>query len=109
MLDNKETVFEVGKIVAIRITTGDEVIGEITDMNKESITLKKPCGLQLNQQTGEVILAPATMLGDPTAPIAYQRSAIVARMTPRDDALSSYKEYASDIALVKKDGLVLPK
>ena len=109
MLDNKETVFEVGKIVAIRITTGDEVIGEITNMDKESISLKKPCGLQINQQTGEVILAPATMLGDPEKPIAYQRTAIVARMTPRSDALESYKSYASDIALVKKDGLVLPK
>lgn len=109
MLDNKETVFEVGKIVAIRISTGDEVIGEITSMDKESISLKKPCGLQLNQTTGEVILAPATMLGDPEKPIAYQRGSIVARMTPREDALESYKEYASDIALVKKDGLVLPK
>jgi hypothetical protein len=109
MLDNKETVFEVGKIVAIRISTGDEVIGEITNMDKESISLKKPCGLQLNQTTGEVILAPATMLGDPEKPIAYQRGSIVARMTPRADALESYKAYASDIALVKKDGLVLPK
>lgn len=109
MLNNKETVFEVGKIVAIRILTGDEVIGEITNMDKESITLKKPCGLQINQKTGEIILAPATMLGDPMKPIAYQRTAIVARMTPRDDALDSYKDYASDIALVKKDGLVLPK
>jgi len=109
MLNNKETVFEVGKVVAIRIVTGDEVIGEITDMDKESITLKKPCGLQINPQSGEIILAPATMLGDPTKPVAYQRTAIVARMTPRIDALESYKDYASDIALVKKDGLVLPK
>ena len=109
MLNNKETVFEIGKVVAIRISTGDEVIGEITNMDKESISLKKPCGLQINQQTGEIILAPATMLGDPKHPIAYQRTAIVARMTPRDDALESYKEYASDIVLGKQDRLVLPK
>ena len=109
MLEDKERVFEIGKVVAIRISTSDEIIGEITDMDKESITIKKPCGLQMNQQTGEVILAPATMLGDPEKPIAYQRTAIVARMTPRKDAVESYKEYASDIALVKKDGLVLPK
>jgi len=109
MLNNKETVFEVGKIVAFRITTGDEIIGEITDMDKESITIKKPCGLQINPKTGEIALAPATMLGDPEKPIAYQRGAIVARMTPRKDALDSYKDYASDIALVKQDGLVLPK
>ncbi len=109
MLDNKETVFEVGKIVAFRITTGDEIIGEITNMDKESITIKKPCGLQIQPQTGQVALAPATMLGDPDKPVAYQRSSIVARMIPRDDAVESYKEYASDIALIKKDGLVIPK
>lgn len=109
MLDNRETVFKVGKIVAFRIITGDEIIGEITNIDKESITIKKPCGLQINQKTGEVVLAPATMLGDPDEPVAYQRNAIVARMTPRDDALESYKDYASDIALVKKSGLVLPK
>ena len=109
MLDNKETVFEVGKIVAFRITTGDEIIGEIASMNKESITIKKPCGLQIQPQTGQVALAPATMLGDPDKPVAYQRGSIVARMTPREDAVESYKEYASEIAIVKKDGLVLPK
>lgn len=109
MLDNKETVFEVGKVVAFRISTGDEIIGEITSMDKESITIKKPCGLQVQPSTGQVALAPATMLGDPEKPVSYQRGSIVARMTPRDDAVESYKEYASDIALVKKDGLVLPK
>ena len=108
MLEDKERVFEVGKVVAFRITTGDEIIGEITNMDKESITIKKPCGLQVQQSTGQVALAPATMLGDPDKPVAYQRSAIIARMTPRDDAVESYKDWASDIALVKKDTLVLP-
>jgi len=70
MLEDKERVFEVGKVVAIRISTSDEIIGEITSMDKESITIKKPCGLQMNQQTGEVRLAPATMLGDQEKPIA---------------------------------------
>jgi hypothetical protein len=93
MLEDKEQVFEVGKVVAFRILTGDEIIGEITSMDKESITIKKPCGLQIQ----------------PHKPVAYQRSAIVARMTPRVDAVESYEEWASDIALIKKDGLVLPK
>jgi len=109
MLNDKERVFEVGKIVAFRILTGDEIIGEITNMDKESVTIKKPCGLQINPQNGQVALAPATMLGDPDTPVSYQRSAIVARMVPRADALESYKEYASDIALIKKDSLVIPK
>lgn len=109
MLENKETVFEVGKVVAFRISTGDEIIGEITSMDKESVTIKKPCGLQIHQQTGQVALAPATMLGDPEKPVSYQRGSIVARMTPRPDAVTSYEEYASDIAIVQKPGLVVPK
>lgn len=109
MLEAKKAVFETGKIVAFRIVTGDEIIGEITDMDKESITIKKPCGLQIQPQTGQIGLAPATVLGDPDADVAYQRTSIIAIMEPREDAVESYKEYASDIALVQKEGLVLPK
>lgn len=109
MLENKKAVFEVGKIVAFRITTGDEIIGEITAMDKESITIKKPCGLQIQPQTGQYGLAPATVLGDPAKDVAYQRNAILAVMDPREDAVESYKEYASDIKMISKERLVLPK
>ncbi len=112
MLEDKKAVFKVGKIVAFRITTGDEIIGKITDMDKESITIKKPCGLQIQPQSGQVGLAPATVLGDPDEDVAYQRSAILAVMKPRPDAVESYKEYASKIALLSKgghSGLLLPK
>ena len=112
MLEDKNAVFEIGKIVAFRITTVDEIIGEITDIDKESIMIKKPCGLQIQPQTGKVGLAPATVLGDPEADVAYHRNAILAVMKPRPDAVESYKEYASEIALLNKgghEGLVLPK
>ena len=109
MLETKSTIFEIGKIVAFRISTGDELIGKITSMDKESITIKKPCGLQVNPQNGQVGLAPASMLGDPDADVIYQRTAIIAIMKPRPDAATSYEEYASEIALIKKSGLLVPK
>lgn len=112
MLEDKKAVFTVGKIVAFRITTGDEIIGEITALDKESITIRKPCGLQIQPQSGQVGLAPATVLGDPEADVAYQRNAILAVMKPRPDAEESYKDYASNIALLPKgghEGLLLPK
>lgn len=109
MLENKKAVFKVGKIVAFRITTGDEIIGEITAMDKESITIKKPCGLQIQPGLGHIGLAPATVLGDPAKDVAYQRNAILAVMEPREDAVKSYEDYASDIALLSKEKLVLPK
>jgi hypothetical protein len=109
MLETRSAIFEVGKIVAFRIVTGDELIGKITSLDKESITIKKPCGLQIQPQTGQIGLAPATMLGHPDEDVIYQRTAIIAIMKPRPDAETAYEEYASEIALVRKSGLVVPK
>jgi len=109
MLEEKEAVFETGKIVAFRISTGDEIIGKVTNFNKYSVTIKKPCTLTFDPQTGNVGLIPASLLADPKKDITYQRSAIVAIMTPREDAASSYEAYASELALPKKSGLVMPK
>lgn len=108
MLEEKDTVFEVDKVIAFRIVTGDEIVGKIVTFDKGSVTLKKPCGLQMNQTTGQVGLAPATVLGHPDKPVRYERSSIVAIMTPRDDAISAYESYATELTIPKKGDLVLP-
>jgi hypothetical protein len=109
MLENKEAVFETDKTVAFRISTGDEIIGKVTSFDKHSVSIKKPCTLNYNPQTGDVGLMPASMLADPEKDIEYQRAAIIAIMIPRADAASSYEAYATDIAVPQKGGLVLPK
>ena len=107
MLENKEAVFEKDKIIAFRIITGDEVIGKITAFDSQSVTVKKPCTLTFDPQTGNVGLMPASLLSDPDKDIVYQRNAIVAIMTPRKDAATSYAEYASPVALAHKTGIVV--
>lgn len=109
MLENKEVVFKNGKVVAFRINTADEIIGEVTAFDSQSVTIKKPCTLTFDPGTGNVGLAPASLLADPSKDIIYQRSAIVAIMTPREDAANSYKAYASNIALPAKGGIVVPQ
>lgn len=109
MLENKEAVFETDKIIAFRIITGDEVIGKVTAFDSQSVTVKKPCTLTFDPQTGNVGLMPASLLSDPEKDIVYQRNAIVAIMTPREDAASSYEQYASPVAIAQKGGLVLPE
>jgi len=109
MLEEKEAVFEAGKIVAFRISTGDEIIGKVTSFDKYSVTVKKPCTLTFDPQTGNVGLMPASLLADPEKNISYQRTAIVAIMAPREDAATSYEAYATNLVLPKKDGLVMPK
>lgn len=108
MLENKEAVFKEDKIIAFRINTGDEVIGKITAFDSQSVTVKKPCTLTFDPGTGNVGLVPASLLADPEKDITFQRSAIVAIMTPRADAAASYEQYASPVAMPRKGGLVLP-
>lgn len=104
MLENKEAVFETGKVVAFRIITGEEIIGKITHFDSHSVSLKKPCTLTFNQEG--MGLMPASIIGNPEHDVTYQRSAIVAIMTPREDAVSSYEAYASSLVLPKKSGIV---
>ena len=105
MLENKEAIFKVDKIIAFRIVSGEEIIGKITHFDSQSVSIRKPCQLTIDPQ-GNVGLMPASFIGNPEEDVIYQRTAITAIMTPREDALSSYEAYASDLVLPKKEGIV---
>lgn len=109
MLVDQETqaIFEKGKIIAIRIITGDEIIGQIESFDREFVVLYQPCALAM-QEKG-IGLVPATMLGDPTKSITYQRSSIIATMTPNKKFLEVFEQHISAIQLPAKEGIVLSK
>jgi len=107
MLENKEARFQKDKIVAIRIKTGDEIIGQVIDFDSTSITLNKPCSLAM-QQDG-IGLVPATMMGDQGEPITYERSAIIATMKPNKQFLSVYESHIATVLVPKEKSIVLPK
>ena len=103
----KEVKFEKDKIIAIRISTGDEIIGQIREFDSSSVTLNRPCSLAM-QESG-IGLVPATMMGDPEAPVTYERSAIIATMTPNKQFLAVYENHISPVIVPSKQGLVIPK
>jgi hypothetical protein len=107
MLENKEARFEKGKIIAFRINTGDEIIGQVKDFDSSSVTLTKPCSLAM--QEGGIGLVPATMMGDQNEGITYERSAIIATMPPNQQFLSVYENHVSPVLVPEKQGIVLPK
>lgn len=107
MLEEKREIFKKGKIVSFRIITGDEIIGQIESFDREYVWLNKPCALMMQEQG--ISLVPATMLGDPDKPISYQRSSIIAYMTPNAQFLSVYEQHVSAIEIPGKQGLVVPK
>ena len=106
MLENKEAVFKTDKVIAFRIVSGEEIIGKITNFDTQSVSIRKPCSLTIDPQSGGMGLMPATFIGNPEEDVTYQRAAIVAIMTPREDAVSSYEAYASDLIVPKKEGIV---
>lgn len=103
----KEATFKKGKIIAIRIITGDEIIGQIKSFDREFVVLNQPCALAMQKEG--IGLVPATMLGDPEKPVTYQRSSIIATMIPNAQFLSVYEQHISAIQLPTKEGIVLPK
>lgn len=102
-----EKPFKVGDVIAFRIITGDEIIGEVMDCTDHTVSLKKPCTVGMGPD-GKVGLTPGFILGHPDMPVIYQLGAIIATMTPREDATLSYKTFATGIALAAKPGVVLP-
>lgn len=106
MLENKEAVFKTDKVIAFRIVSGEEVIGKITNFDGQSVSIRKPCTLTVDPQSGNVGLIPASFIGDPEEDVIYQRAAITAIMIPRKDAVASYEAYATDLVMPKKTGIV---
>jgi len=105
--NEKKAVFEKGKIIAVRLITGDEIIGQIESFDREFVILNQPCTLAM--QKDGIGLVPATMLGDQSEPITYQRSSIIATMTPNKQFLDVYEQHISAIQLPQKEGIVLSK
>ncbi len=105
--EEKQAIFEKGKIIAVRIITGDEIIGQIESFDREFVVLNQPCALAMQKEG--IGLVPATMLGDPSEPVTYQRSSIIATMSPNKQFLEVYEQHISAIQIPKKGGIVIPK
>ena len=89
------SIFKKDKIIAIRISTGDEIIGQIHAFDSSSVSLNRPCSLAM--QNDGIGLVPATMMGDPEAPVTYERSAIIATMAPNKQFLAIYEASLSPL------------
>lgn len=100
MLVNKAITPTVGEVVTFRVSVGDEIIGEVLQIDDTSITLKKP--LMLTGGPQGVSLAPATLLGDGEGSITYIKTHIMCWMKTRDAAEKAYRESTSGIALTSK-------
>lgn len=98
MLINKDTQPKTGDVITFRITTGEEIIGEIIDETSEVLLIKKPLTI-VNAGPQGVSFGPAVMLGDPEGNVQYIKNHIVAIMKTREQAEAAYKQHATGIAI----------
>lgn len=87
----------VGEICNFQISTGEEVMGEVINIDEHGIILRRPVKLATSSQG--VGMVPATLLGDPDQTVTYQKSHIIGYMSTRADIEKVYKEQTSGIAI----------
>ncbi len=98
-----------GDVAILKLTSKEEVIGKVTNINETTVTLSKPFELILTQAPGgqgaAVAFAPF-MLGlgeDDECPI--NRDTIIVLAKARQDAASQYLGSVSGIEVVSSDAL----
>lgn len=89
----------VGDLIAIKLTTGEEVVGKIEEnpatANTNDVTLKAPVGWMLTQQG--VMPAPVMVTADDKPTITFSGTAIISKTKPRKEIADAYIQITTGI------------
>lgn len=86
-----------GKVVALKLTTGEEIIGRLVSQNDETVVLKKPMAfLRMQNSVG---LMPFMATPEPNADIELPKKFIVVLTMCEKQIASQYVETTSGIKL----------
>lgn len=89
----------VGDLIAIKLTTGEEIVGRIetnpSDANANDITLKAPVGWMLTQQG--VMPAPVMVTADDKPTITFNGSLVLTKTKPRKEIADAYVQITTGI------------
>ena len=89
----------VGDLIAIKLITGEEIVGRIeanpAGSNENDLTLKAPIGWMLTQQG--VMPAPVMVTGEDKPTITFSAMSIVARTKPRKEITDAHIQMTSGI------------
>lgn len=82
----------MGDLIAIKLTTGEEVVGRIdanpSDADPSDLTLKAPVAWMLTQQG--VMPAPVMITAEDKPTITFRNTAIISKTSPRKEISDAY-------------------
>jgi hypothetical protein len=99
MIVNKTNVMEV---VAIKLTSGEEIVGSFLEENSNTIKLRKPLALAMTQQGPA--LAPFFMTGDinkDSMEIEFNKNTVIAMTKPHKQFKDVYTQSTSGITIAE--------
>ena len=92
-----------GKVVAIKLTTGEEIIARcMSDANHDSIIVKRPLSLVLasmpdSEEQGMIVFTPWMLGIEDDTQVKLMKSSIIFMAPARKDAETQYIEATGDV------------
>lgn len=99
------------KIVSVRSSGGEEVIGRLTEETADTITLAKPImvHLQMTPQGAAISFAPFCLARDEDADCTFYRSSLLLVPAPvRDDIRANYIKATTGLDIPTGGGIIMP-
>jgi len=97
MLINKNSAHpQKDEITVVKLTSGEEIIATVSDINEIHISLYRPCTLGIGQG-GHPVMNKWMVFADKDKPVEIKTSSIVAFATPDSDMAAHYTTLTSNI------------
>lgn len=81
---------EVGKPVTLKLVTGEEVIGKVTEVTPDSLFLLKPCVIFINPNNGQLAMQNVILSADHDKPVQFNRAVVVCYAAPNREIGEQY-------------------
>jgi len=88
---------EKGTIVAVKLTSGDEIIGKIEVLNAKEIVLSKPIAIGISQQGAG--FAPFMVSASDDVVLTFKREHVITYTEAREEIKNAYIQSTSGITL----------
>ena len=82
IINTSSTSPEVGKPITLKLVTGEEVIGKVTEVTADDLTLLKPCVVFIRPDNGQLTMQNMVLSADHDKPVVFNRAVIVAYAAP---------------------------
>lgn len=95
---------KIGKIISMKLTSGDEVVGKVAGQTEDGLTISKPVILAASRDG--LAMVPFMMTADPEGEYLFKANNIMCTSNTNDQVSDAYIQSTTGIAPVRKPGII---